>query len=138
MFSVPLPLTLAPPLSTLPSRNAEDIVLALETGERWRADVRAAAAVKLEEHDGLQTLWLQGAQGEAAWQFSTNTVLRRVGRGPWVRLMANVKASTMQPDPRQRLTAWRWELELKPRAKASVKASRTRPLFTFLAVPQSP
>jgi len=49
--------------------------------------------------------------------------------------LGNVRASTMAADPRHDLVAWRWELELMPQSKASVKASRIRPLFTFLAVP---
>jgi hypothetical protein len=119
-------------------RNADDIASALRAGERWRADVRTASAgTRLENSEDSQTLVLSGARGETAYRFSTNAVLRRVGQGPWVRLLGNVKSSAMQSDPRQRVTAWRWELELQPRAKASVKASRIRPLFTFLAVPAS-
>jgi hypothetical protein len=119
-------------------RNADDIASALRAGERWRADVRTASAgARLENSEDSQTLVLSGARGDTSYRFSTNAVLRRVGQGPWVRLLGNVKSSTMQSDPRQRVTAWRWELELQPRAKASVKASRIRPLFTFLAVPAS-
>jgi hypothetical protein len=44
----------------------------------------------------------------------------------------------MAADQRQYVTAWRWELELQPRAKGSVKPGRVRPLFTFLAVPERP
>jgi hypothetical protein len=33
----------------------------------------------------------------------------------------------MQPDPRQRVIAWTWELELKP----TRKDAKVRPLFTF-------
>ena len=44
----------------------------------------------------------------------------------------------MTADPREYVTAWRWELELQPRATGSVKPGRVRPLFTFLAVPERP
>jgi len=44
----------------------------------------------------------------------------------------------MAADPRERVVAWRWELELRPRPSGSVKPGRIRPLFTFLAVPEKP
>jgi hypothetical protein len=44
----------------------------------------------------------------------------------------------MQPDRREYITAWRWELELQTRATGSVKPGRVRPLFTFIAVPERP
>jgi hypothetical protein len=117
--------------------NADDIANALHAGERWRADVRSAnRPIRLEQTPAEQILYLQGARGEMAYRFSTNAVFRRVGTGLWVRLLTNVKSSTIQADPRQHLTAWRWELELAPRQKGSVKPARVRPLFTFIAVPE--
>lgn len=118
--------------------SADDVAGALQAGERWRSDVRAAAGnVRLEDSSGEQTLSLPRAPGGATYRCSTNGVFRRVGEGPWVRLLANVKASKMEPDRRQNVAAWRWELELRPQAKGTVKPSRIRPLFTFLAVPES-
>ena len=118
-------------------RNADDITNALHAGERWRADVRSANhPIRFEQTPAEQILYLQGARGQIAYRFSTNAVSRRVGAGPWVRLLTNVKSSTIQTDPRQHLTAWRWELELATRQKGSVKPSRVRPLFTFIAVPE--
>jgi len=123
--------------SLLLRHNADDIASALQTGERWRDDVRAARTVIILEASGAgQTLLLQETGGEVAYRFSNHFMSRRIGQGPWVPLLANVKSSLMQSDPRQNVTAWRWELELQPRSKAAVKASRVRPLFTFLAVPQ--
>ena len=120
-------------------RNADDITSALHAGERWRADVRAATSpVRLEPTAAGQLLYLEGAAGTVAYRFSTNALTRRLGTGTWVRLLANVKSSTMSPDPRQHVTAWRWELELQPRAQGSVKPGRVRPLFTFIAVPERP
>lgn len=117
--------------------NADDIANALHAGERWRADVRSANhGVRLEQAPAEQILYLKGAGSETAYRFSTNAVFRRVGEGVWVRLLANVKSSTVESDPRQQVTAWRWELELSPRQKASVKPGRIRPLFTFTAVPE--
>lgn len=119
-------------------RAAEDITGALHTGERWRADIRAAGRRIWAENTNTDwVLHLEGARGEVAYRFADDALFRRSGSGPWVRLLANVKSSAMEPDQRQHLTAWRWELELKPRAKGTEKPGRIRPLFTFLAVPQS-
>ncbi|MGD0258913.1 MAG: hypothetical protein ABSD29_03720 [Verrucomicrobiota bacterium] len=120
-------------------RNADDITSALHAGERWRADVRSATSqARLESTAAGQLFYLESASGTVAYRFATNTVTRRVGAGPWVRLLPNVKSSTMTSDPREYVTAWRWELELEPRAKGSVKPGRVRPLFTFIAVPERP
>jgi hypothetical protein len=120
-------------------RNADDITSALHAGERWRADVRSATSqVRLESTEAEQLLYLEGASGTVVYRFTTNALARRVGAGPWVRLLPNVKSSTMTSDPREYVTPWRWELELETRAKGSVKPGRVRPLFTFIAVPERP
>ena len=114
-------------------KNVEDIANALHAGEQWRADVRAARGpVSLQSAGGEQTLHLRSAQGEIIYRVSTNAVFRRVGTGPAIRLLKDVKTSTMQADRRSAVTAWRWELELRTR---STNPNRTRPLFTFIAVP---
>lgn len=119
-------------------RSADDIASALQVGERWRADVRAAdKQAQLESDAGDQVLHLDGARGPVAWRFSDGALFRRVGSGLWSRLLSNVRSSTMQSDPRQNVVAWRWELELQPRAKASAKPGRVRPLFTFISVPKA-
>ena len=115
-------------------RNVDDVANALHAGERWRADVRAASGpIRFESADTGQMLRLTGLHGEVAYQFTTNAVLRRVGNGTWTCLLKQVQSSTMEADPRPNVTAWRWELELRPRSK---KPARVRPLFTFLAVPE--
>jgi hypothetical protein len=120
-------------------RNADDIACALHAGERWRADIRSAASQpRLETTDAGQLLHLDSARGAVAYRFTTNTVFRRLGEGVWVRLLPHVKSSTMTADPRQQVTAWRWELELETRAVGSLKPGRIRPLFTFTAVPGHP
>ena len=118
-------------------RNADDITSALHAGERWRADVRfATSPPRVENTDAGQLLYLNGARGPIVYHFTTNAIFRRLDTGSWVRLLANAKSSTMTPDPRQHVTAWRWELELQTRTQGSVKPGRVRPLFTFIAVPQ--
>ena len=119
--------------SVLLQSSVNDIARAMRAGERWRADVRSAkGSLQLESDRGTERLVLQTAAGEVAWQFSDNTISRRAGTGPWIRLLENVKLSAMQPDRRPTVSAWRWELELNRR---SINYSRTRPLFTFFAVP---
>ena len=118
-------------------RNADDITRALHAGERWRADVRSATSrVRLEDTATDQLLYLEGSSSAVVYRFATNSISRRLGAGPWVRLLPNVKSSTMQPDSREHVAAWRWELELQPRPSGSVKPGRVRPLFTFIAVPK--
>jgi hypothetical protein len=120
-------------------RNADDITSALHAGERWRADVRAATSeIRVENIDAGQLLYLEGAHGTVVYRFTTNAVFRSVSAGPWTRALEHVKSSTMAPDKREYVTAWRWELEIQPRAYGSVKPGRLRPLFTFLAVPERP
>jgi len=118
-------------------RNADDMTSALHAGERWRADLRSATGpVSVEDTAAGQLLYLDTSRGQIVYQFHTNAVFRSVGPSPWVRLLPNVKSSTMTADPREHVTAWRWELELQPRQSGSVKPGRVRPLFTFIAVPK--
>jgi prepilin-type N-terminal cleavage/methylation domain-containing protein len=113
-------------------RSVDDIGSVLNTGERWRADVRAVhRPIRLETKPEEQILYLPGVRGEITYRFTTNAVSRRVGNGSWSQLLGNVKASAVKSDQRQNVTAWCWELELQPRSKIS----RTCALFTFIAVP---
>lgn len=113
-------------------RSADDLARALHAGERWRADVRAARGpIKVEKLEAGQILYLQGTESEIAYRAADGVVSRRVGSGPWTRVLENVNSSNMKSDPRQTVPAWRWELQLQTRAKTS----RIRPLFTFTAVP---
>jgi hypothetical protein len=117
-------------------RNADDIASALHAGERWRADVRSASrAIRLQNASEEQVLHLEGGRNQVDYRFASGTLYRRLNSGTWVHLLENVRSCAMQADPRRNVTAWRWELELQPRTKASVRASRVRPLFTFVAVP---
>jgi hypothetical protein len=123
--------------SVLLRRNAEDVTAALRAGELWRADVRKSAApVVAEKANGIQVIRLASQNGEVLYRFETNSVLRKLEGQGWVRVLGNVKDSAMQADPRQKVTAWSWELELLPRAKGYNQPGRVRPLFTFVAVPE--
>ncbi len=123
--------------SVVMHRTADDIALALRTGERWRADVRTASqGIKVEKRADGELVLLMAPGDWIQYQYEGGALYRRLGTAPWVRLLSNVKASAMQEDPRPGVAAWRWELELQPRGKGRTKPSRIRPLFTFLAVPQ--
>jgi hypothetical protein len=115
-------------------RNADDIARTLRAGEQWRADVRSATSPgRWETTDNGRILRLPGKRAEVAYRFSEGAVLRHVGSAPWLPLLTKVKSSKMEADPRQNVTAWRWELELEPQ----IKSGRVRPLFTFIAVPKT-
>jgi hypothetical protein len=117
-------------------RNADDVSRALHAGERWRADVRLAdRKVRFEETAEGPVLHLEGTLHQVEYRNAEGELYRRFDRGSWSRVMDRLKTSVMQSDPRPGATAWRWELELQPEEKGSIKASRVRPLFTFLAVP---
>jgi hypothetical protein len=115
-------------------RNSNDIIRAMKTGERWRDDVRnATGPIRLEKIRGDETiLHLPQGQDEIDYRFATNCVTRRSGKTDWQPVLENVKTSDFIADPRKTVTAWRWEVELQPYRKT---ITRTRPLFTFIAVP---
>jgi hypothetical protein len=118
-------------------RNVEDVAAAMRAGELWRADVRRSdtPAVVIDP-EGVQWITLQGGKGEVRYRFETNAVSRKLSDQPWVRVLDHVNTSRMQKEPRGRVTAWTWEVELLPRAKGYNKPGRVRPLFTFIAVPE--
>jgi hypothetical protein len=118
-------------------RNVDDIANALHAGERWRADVRAASGdIKIVNTNGAQMVSMMTARGTREYRFSGETVFRSLDHGTWTRLLENVKGSIMEADQRQTVTAWRWEIELKPRVRGAMKPSHVLPLFTFTAVPE--
>lgn len=123
--------------TTVLRQNAEDVMAAVRAGERWRADIRNAGHdVRTENSDSGSVLRLSGIKGQVAYRFQENSIFRQVQDRPWVHVLENVKTSIMQVDPRGNIAAWRWELELLPRAKGYNKPGKVRPLFTFIAVPE--
>lgn len=119
--------------SRMVSRAANDIAAALRTGERWRQDVRAAAAAPRVENgaDG-QVLILPGRAGAVRYRVNGDTLSRQANDAAgWTPLLTGILSSRMEPDQRARVTAWRWELQLKPHRKSP----HVLPLFTFAAVP---
>jgi hypothetical protein len=116
--------------------NADDILRAVHAGELWRADVRLATAGTSWDTNGDEPiLRLRGTTDQINYRFVAGALYRRNGAGPWSKILDRVESSSIVRDARLTVIAWRWELELQPKATGSFKPGRVRPLFTFLAVP---
>ena len=115
-------------------RNASDITQALNAGERWREDVRAATQpLRVEQiSDAESLLHIPQANTEVTYRFASNNVSRRVGSAEWSPALEHVDHSGFISDARQKVTAWKWEIELQSYHKSLTSLP---PLFTFLAVP---
>ena len=118
-------------------RNAGDIARALKAGEIWRADIRSATGpIQVVAATDAEQVVIPHPAGKITYSFADGQLHRQAGAGaPATLVLPQVKSSHMQADPRSRVTAWRWELEL---ASAPKKAGLF-PLFTFESVqPQHP
>ncbi len=114
-------------------RSAADMAQALKTGEHWREDIRnATGPIRVENAGNEIILHIPQPQTEVDYQFSSNNISRRIGQQDWTTVLEHVQNSNFFDDRRQTVTAWRWEVELQNYRKLP---SRTRPLFTFVAVP---
>jgi hypothetical protein len=115
-------------------RNARDVVVALNAGEQWRADVRAASGpIQLDNADGVERLRIPGSRGEIIYSLTRGELRRQGPAATEAVVLRKVESSRMQPDPRPHVAAWRWELALP----GDRKDTGLRPLFTFEAVPGS-
>ena len=116
-------------------RASDDIVRAMQAGERWREDIRAAIAPPaVVQWDGLPVLRVPQGGREIHFAFYNGAVWRKPAADePWQEFLPRVAASRMDSELRQRVTAWQWELELAPKQTNA----RVKPLFTFLAAPQT-
>jgi hypothetical protein len=112
-------------------RNAGDITLALDVGERWRTDVRSATApLQLAEEGPTLVLRVPRGSSETTYLVTEGSLYRRATQdAPPIRLMSNLKSLRFHRDQRERIVSWRCEMELKSR----LKSARLPPLFTFLA-----
>jgi hypothetical protein len=109
-------------------QNADDILAAVQAGERWRDDIRLAQNAVM---DPMGVKLIQSGDiieyhfdKQAVWRHSNQT-------GRTICLLPKVKASAMRPEDRRQVRAWRWEVELQARKAPPY----LRPLFTFEAVP---
>ncbi|MBL9172459.1 MAG: prepilin-type N-terminal cleavage/methylation domain-containing protein [Verrucomicrobiales bacterium] len=113
-------------------RQADAIVLAADTGERWRADIRSATgAIRSETAPGGQLVTIPVGNRVVTWGFSNGLVWRQsAADNKATPLLSGVRSSRMEPEPREGVRAWIWDLELE---RIPQKA-RTAPIYTFLAV----
>jgi hypothetical protein len=115
-------------------KNTDDIANAVRAGEIWRADVRdATGEIRVEDSADGQVLHIPEKSGEVIYKFAEGALSRSADGRDWRKLLPNVKASRMELEKRQQVTAWRWEIELGAIKKRTVQL--VHPLFTFEAVP---
>ncbi|HXT13047.1 MAG TPA: prepilin-type N-terminal cleavage/methylation domain-containing protein [Candidatus Angelobacter sp.] len=115
------------------TRNSNEIVQTLKVGEAWRADMRAATGpIHITTNNSEQTIRIPHGKTEVIYSFANGEILKQTGaNGPRQLLLGKIKASQMEIDKREQVTACRWELELRSQRKNA----KVRPLFTFLVVP---
>ena len=114
-------------------RNAADIIHALQAGERWRADVRAATGpLHLEIFEGDEVLEIPQTAGTVLYQFARGNVWRAQSKEDrWILLLSKVKNSQIKFDQGRQVQSVRWEIELKSRREPA----HVRPLFSFQSIP---
>jgi hypothetical protein len=111
--------------------TTDDIVSALHTGERWRADIRSATG-KITVETTPQGEHLRIPRGTIAiiYSFNAGEVRRQIASSDFSELLLpKVTVSQMVTEKRGPVTAWRWELELTSRRKET----HLPLLFTFEA-----
>jgi len=116
--------------------TTDDITSALHTGERWRADVRAATGkITIETTATGELARIPEGAKSVSYRFESGEVRRQVSTSDYQELLlAKVKTSEMKPDTRGSVTAWRWEMEVLPRRKEA----QLPLLFTFEAAQMKP
>lgn len=116
-------------------RDVADIARALNAGERWREDVRAAASPpRIELEAGASVLRLRHPAGDVSYVFRDGTVWRRgLPNTNWLPVLPAIKASIMRPQARTHVTSWAWDVELN----GCPRTSGSRPVFSFQAVAKS-
>ena len=115
----------------------DDIASVLHTGERWRADIRAATGkITVETTVTGEVVRISEGARVVSYHFESGGVSRQFSStAKPLLLLANVKTSQMTMDARGVVNAWRWELELVPRRNETHLPLR----FTFeAATPATP
>ena len=113
----------------------DDIHAALNAGELWRADVRAAAGnITVVQAAGGELMRMRGRK-EIDYRFAGGQVHREIPASHISQLLlATVKSSQMTKDGRAGVAAWRWELDLVVRRPET----HLPLLFTFEAAQTKP
>jgi hypothetical protein len=116
--------------------TTDNIASVLRTGERWRADVRAATGpITVQTNAAGEVVRIPEGARLVSYRFESGKISRQLSATaePLV-LLANVKGSQMMMDARGGVSAWRWELELTPVRKETHLPLR----FTFEAAQAKP
>jgi hypothetical protein len=116
--------------------TSNEIATALQAGESWRADVRAATGkISINNTASGQIVVIPEGDKEVLYRYTDGELRREipVQNHSWL-LLPQVKISEMTAAARSGVTAWRWELEIKPRRRET-----QLPLsFTFEAAQTKP
>jgi hypothetical protein len=109
--------------------TTDNIASVLRTGERWRADVRAATGpITVQTNAAGQVVWIPEGARVVSYRFESGAISRQFSATAQpLMLLSNAKASLMTMDSRGSVRAWRWELELAPARKETHLPLR----FTF-------
>ena len=114
----------------------DDISSALRAGERWRADVRGATGkISVETTAAGEVVRIPGSEKEIVYRFESGEMRREIStsKNPHL-ILQKVSSSQMQAEPRDGVTAWRWELVLNQRRPET----QFQLLFTFQAAQTKP
>jgi hypothetical protein len=116
--------------------TADEISSALNAGERWRADVRAATGkITVETSATGEVARIPEGARTVSYRFESGEVRRQISASDYQELLlAKVKTSQMTMDARGTVSAGRWEVELLPRRKEA----NLPLLFTFEAAQTRP
>ena len=109
------------------SENADAVRAAVQAGEQWRADVRAATAPPAMDA-GAFTLAQDSRR--IRYRFADGRGCRQAGDAAESVVLEGIARAEVVRDPRRFVTAYRWELELEGRRGAAMT-----PRLTFIAVP---
>jgi hypothetical protein len=114
----------------------DDIASTLHTGERWRADIRAATGkITVQTNATGEVVQIPEGVRVVSYRFESGEVSRQFSATAQpLLLLANVKTSQMAMDDRGGVRAWRWELEQVPARKETHLPLR----FTFEAAQTKP
>jgi len=117
--------------STAMHRTADNVSAVLRAGEMWRADVRSATGtIHVQETPDGRWMKIPHGKAEIVYRFTGDEIWRKNGASPWNLALSRVKTSEMNPETRNRVAAWSWELGIDPRG-----TGRKLPwLFSFEAV----
>lgn len=115
--------------------TTEDIAAALRAGERWRTDIRSATGkITVETTATGELLRIPYGTNEILYRFTAGEIHRQLASSGFAgSMLTAVEASQMVRDQRGPVSAWRWELELKPHREVTHLPMQ----FTFEAATKS-